>query len=167
MTSPRPRGRVVLVPSVVSGILSAGPVSSGSSAATAKVPSKASPSRSPSSRDARRSKPLGRAPQPAIVDDVTALRTAKPSAALRTTSSPSVAVALTSRAQRARSQQIEQRRAQPDELLMRSEKGSPDVRASSCEEYCAGRCGVGLGSRIPVCERGVGEVAPRDLPGHS
>ena len=123
MLSDEELGSAVLAPSVVSGILSTGLVSLGSSVATAKVSSTASPSRSLSSRDVRRSKPHGRIPPPAVVDDVTALRTARPLAALHAASSPSLAVMLTSRAQDARSQQIEQKRAQPDELMMSSEKG--------------------------------------------
>ena len=121
-------GSAVLVPSVVSGVLSTVLTSSGSSVATAKVPSRASTSRSPSAR-AFRNRTRGRTPPPAIEDAATALRAVRPSASLRTTSSPTLATTLSTRAQEARSQQIEQRRAQQAEVDALSEKG----RAASAQ----------------------------------
>ena len=84
-------GSAVFVPSVVSGILSTGLISSGSSTATAKVPSRASTSRSPSVRGGRRTRTRGRTPPPAIDDEIAALRVVRPSASLRATSSPTLA----------------------------------------------------------------------------
>ena len=110
-------GSAVFVPSVVSGVLSTDLVSSGSSVLTAKAGAKASSSRSASAPGGRRARTRGRTPTPVIRDD--AMAVARPgwaSAALRTISSPSLAATLTSRAQHARSQQIEQRRGQLEDV---------------------------------------------------
>ena len=122
-TSDEELGSAVYVPSVVSGILSIGLLSSDSSTTTAKVPSGTSMSRSPSARGGRRAGIRGRTPPPAIKDAGQSLRVTRPSASLRTTSSPTAATALSTRAQEARSQQIEQRRTLNDEVVPAGEKG--------------------------------------------